>query len=214
MEGADAMKFKETIATEEELREIVGYPREVVLRKEISLLDEHCRQFISKSPFLMMATADAAGLCDVSPRGDTPGFVKVLDEQHLVIPERPGNRRVDSMSNILANPRVGLIFVIPGLKETLRVNGQACITRDPELLEQMVVKGNTPAVAIGVRVEQCFLHCAKAFIRSGLWEPETWLGDEQLPVPAEILSAHAKMPEVTKKEVEALLHESYTQRLY
>ncbi|GIQ71268.1 pyridoxamine 5'-phosphate oxidase family protein [Xylanibacillus composti] len=208
------MKFKETVTSEEALREIVDYPREVVLRKEIHRLDEHCKQFISQSPFLMIATSDADGLCDVSPRGDTPGFVKVLDDWHLVIPERPGNRRVDSMRNILSNPHVGLIFVIPGLKETLRVNGQACITKDPELLQHMVVKGNVPALAIGVRVEQCFLHCAKAFIRSGLWEPETWPSEDERPVPAEILAAHANMPDMTEKEAESLLHESYTQRLY
>ncbi len=206
------MTFKQTVTTEEELRGIVNYPSEVVQRKEIHTLDEHCKEYIAKSPFVMIATSDADGSCDVSPRGDTPGFVKVLDEQHLVIPERPGNRRVDSMRNILANPNVGLIFVIPGLKETLRVNGRACVTKDPELLQQMVVKGNTPALAIGVRVEQCFVHCAKAFIRSGLWEPDTWFSKEELPVPAKILSAHAKM--VTEKDVEQLLHESYTQRLY
>lgn len=130
-----------TIKSEEELRAILGYPSELVKNKAIDALDEHCRQFIAKSPLLIMATSDAEGLCDVSPRGDAPGFVLVLDDNHLVIPERPGNRRMDSLRNILSNPNAGLIFLIPGLEETLRVNGRAYIVRDEELLVEWNLMG-------------------------------------------------------------------------
>jgi uncharacterized protein len=209
--------FKDVVTAETELRELLGEPRELVRRKAIGRLDGHCRAFIAKSPFLVLATADAAGNCDASPRGDGPGFVHVLDDFHLVIPERPGNRRMDSMRNILSNPRVGVIFLIPGLEETLRVNGRACVIRDADILSRMAVNGKVPAVGIGVRVEECFVHCAKAFKRSGLWQPEAWLDREQLPAMAQVLADHINMnaPGITTgKQVEEALQESYTKRLY
>ena len=138
------VSFKQQITTEDELRQLMGYPGELVRHKVIDHLDEHCRHFIGLSPYLLMSTADAHGECDVSPRGDAPGFVLVIDEKHLVIPERPGNRCMDSLRNILSNPHVGLIFLIPGLGETLRVNGTACILRDEFLLCQMEVNGQRP----------------------------------------------------------------------
>src|SRR5579875_182621 len=126
----------------------MGHPSELVRHKVIDHLDEHCRNFISLSPYALISTANAHGECDVSPRGDAPGFVLVIDEKHLVIPERPGNRRMDSLPNILSNPHVGLIFLIPGLEETLRVNGEACVLRDDSVLSQMEVNGRRPLVGI------------------------------------------------------------------
>jgi uncharacterized protein len=195
--------FHSLIETEEELRALIGTPSEIVKRKTINHLDHNCKNFISKSPFLMIATADKSGSCDVSPRGDLPGFVLVLNENYLVIPERPGNKRTDTMLNILSNPQIGLQFLIPGLGETLRVNGKAFLVKDPEILEQLVAKGKTPLIGIGVEVEECFMHCAKAFIRSGLWEPSTWPERETLPSAAKILYEHANLPDSSPETVES-----------
>lgn len=206
--------FREQITTVQELRDWMGYPRELVVNKAIGHLDAHCRDFIGRSPFLVLATAGATGACDVSPRGDAAGFVHIMDDHHLVIPERPGNRLLYSLRNILSNPRVGLIFLIPGMEETLRVNGRACITRDPELLRQMEAKGKTPKVGIGVEVEECFIHCAKSLKRSRLWQPDTWPDPSDLPSAAQILADHVNLPGVTPEKVEEGLQESYTKRLY
>jgi hypothetical protein len=206
--------FKETIRTEDELRLMMGFPSELVKNKTISIIDSHCRDFISKSPFLVLSTSDKEGHCDVSPRGDLPGFVQVLNENQIVIPERPGNKRMDSMRNILSNPRVGLIFFIPGLGETLRINGQATLIKDSKILESMAVKGKSPLVGIVVDVEECFIHCAKAFIRSGLWNPSSWQEKELLPSVATIISDHVNLPNTTAQTVEEGLKESYKERLY
>src|SRR5207247_4166811 len=157
----------------EALRAIVGgQPSEVAQKKELTALDAHARTFIARSPFLLLGTADVEGRCDVSPKGDAPGFVRVLDDHHLVIPDRPGNKRLDGMRNLLANPHIGLIFLIPGREETLRVNGRASIVRDEDILESLAARDKRPNVAIAVEVEECFIHCTKAFRRSQLWEPE------------------------------------------
>lgn len=207
-------KFKECITDQEELRLLLGSPSIRGQNKVISSLDEHCREFIGKSPFLVLATSDSDGNCDSSPRGDAPGFVHVLDEQHLVIPDRPGNKRVDSMFNILTNPKVGLIFLIPGLGETLRINGEATIIRDEDILEKMAVNGKVPMLGIAVKVEQCFIHCGKAFKRSGLWEPESWLAKDELPNSAKMLAAHVNLPGMTAERVAADLLEGYKNKLY
>lgn len=209
-----APTFPNTVKNVEELREIIGQPSELVNNKVISYLDEHCRDFIAKSPFLTISTSDAFGRCDVSPRGDDPGFVYVLNEKQLIIPERPGNKRMDSMRNILANPNIGLLFLIPGLGETLRVNGKASIIQDEELLEKMAAHGKRPLLGIGVDVEECFIHCAKAFRRSGLWEPESWGDKEELPKGAKILAAHAKLPNTDEEAVGKILEKSYRETLY
>ena len=161
--------FKDSIETEEELRSIVGFPSELVENKVITHLDHNCIDFISQSPFIVMSTSDDFGYCDASPRGDKPGFVLVLNEKQLIIPERPGNRRIDTLRNILLNPRIGLLFFIPGLGETLRINGTATIVKDEVLLKRMAVEDKRPLLGIGIEVEECFIHCAKAFKRSGLW---------------------------------------------
>lgn len=212
-----SIKFKEIISSKEEFEEFrsfIGQPSQRAANKVISFIDQHCRNFISMSPFLTLATSNSEGKCDVSPRGDLPGFVSVLDEHHLFIPERPGNRRMDSAENIITNPNIGLIFFIPGLGETLRINGKAYISRDPELLEMNIVNGQVPLFGILVEVEECFAHCAKAFIRSKLWNPESWLAKENLPSLPQMLVAHSKIPNVTAEQVAKELQEGYKRRLY
>jgi uncharacterized protein len=206
--------FKECITSQEELRNMLGSPSLRGQNKVISTIDEHCREFIGKSPFLVLATSDAAGNCDSSPRGDAPGFVYVLDDQHLIIPERPGNKRVDSMFNIIENPRVGLLFLIPGMGETLRINGQATIIRNKDILEKMAVNGKAPQLGIVVKVEQCFMHCGKAFKRSGLWEPGKWSAKEELPNAAKILADHVNLPGMTEDVVAEALLDGYKNKLY
>ena len=206
--------FLHKIETEEELRSMMGTPSELVKRKAISYLDENCVEFISNSPFLVLSTSDESGFCDVSPRGDHAGFVQVLSKKYLLIPERPGNKRMDSLRNILTNPRIGLLFMIPGLGETMRVNGKATVVKDHELFEEMAVNGKKPLIGIGVEVEECFIHCAKAFIRSGLWKPDSWPDQTQLPSPAKMLLEHTKLPQATRESIQSSLEESYTKRLY
>lgn len=206
--------FENIISSEDELRTLLGYPSELVQNKVIYHLDEHCLEFISKSPFLLMATSDNNGMCDVTPRGDSPGFVMVLNETHIVIPERPGNRKMDSLRNILSNPKVGLIFIIPGLEETLRINGHAYIIRDEGLLKQMEANGKMPIVSIGVSVEECFVHCAKAFKRSNLWNPDTWMQKDVLPNIAKMIADHTKLPGMDAEKIAKALQDSYTNRLY
>jgi len=206
--------FKQQITTEQELRDLVGYPGELVKRKAIHSIDQHCRHFISQSPMVFIATADISGTCDVSPRGDKAGFVHVIDDNHLIIPERPGNRRLDSLINIISNPSIGIIFVIPGLEETLRINGNAYIVNDDDLLELMKVNGKKPLLGIGVKVEECYIHCAKAFKRSSLWNPSTWAGNEDLPVISQVLADHVNMKDVTAEDVAKSLKETYEKRLY
>jgi PPOX class probable FMN-dependent enzyme len=179
--------FKDTVGSREELRAIFGAPMERAVLKERARLDDHCRAFIARAPFALLATSDAAGRCDVSPKGDAPGFVLVLDDTHLVIPDRLGNNRIDGLTNIVENPHVGMIFLIPGREDTLRINGRACVVRDAEILARLEVQGKRPKVAIGVEVEECFLHCAKAFKRSGLWERERWPDVTGLPSMARML---------------------------
>jgi PPOX class probable FMN-dependent enzyme len=205
--------FRSIVSTEAELREIVGEPSELAIRKDIGHLDPHARAFIAQSPFLLMGTASGAGRCDVSPKGDGPGFVLVLDERHLVIPDRPGNRRADGMRNLLENPNVGLIFLIPGREETLRVNGRGWIVRDDDLLARMEVQGKRPQLAIGVEVEECFLHCAKAFKRSRLWQPDHWPDPSAVASMAQMLVDQTQ-PAMTVEQMEHRLEESYRTRLY
>jgi hypothetical protein len=156
------------------LRAIVGETLPGLELKVQDHLDRHARAFIERSPFLVLSSADAEGRQDASPKGDSPGFVHIQDERTFVIPDRPGNRLVFGLQNILANPRVGVIFLIPGTPETLRVNGTAELTADPELRERMAARGKQALLGIRVRVEECFFHCAKAFLRSRLWQPESW----------------------------------------
>jgi PPOX class probable FMN-dependent enzyme len=206
--------FQDLVTSVDELRELLGEPSELSVRKERSSLDGSFSEFIARSPFLLLASAGASGRCDVSPKGDVPGFVRVLDDKHLIIPDRPGNRRFDGMRNILENPHVGLIFLIPGREDTLRVNGRAWITRDPELLATMTVMGKVPLLAIGVEVQECFLHCAKAFKRSHLWQPDHWPDAAAVPSPARMYWEQVKPAGKSVEDVERDLQESYRTRLY
>ncbi|MFG1953181.1 pyridoxamine 5'-phosphate oxidase family protein [Micromonospora sp. NPDC048830] len=162
------------ITSHEELRELLGTPTARAANKERTALHELDRQWLAASPFCLIATAGADGTCDVSPKGDPPGFTLVLDDRTIAIPERPGNRRADGYCNILDNPHVGLIHLIPGRTDTLRINGRARLVRDAPYFGDMVVQGHRPVLAIVVEIEQIFYHCAKAFLRSQLWQPETW----------------------------------------
>jgi len=197
--------FKDVVTSQQELRAIFGQPSERAVLKCKSSLDEHSRAFIKASPFVLLATANVAGQCDVSPKGDAPGFVHVLDDSHLVVPDRPGNNRIDGMSNIIENPHIGMIFLVPGRQDTLRVNGRAAIVRDHEILSQLSAKGKVPKMAIGVEVEEAYLHCPKAFIRSSLWDPATWADPKTLPSFAQMLwdqipSAHGAAASVADYE--------------
>jgi uncharacterized protein len=169
------------VDSESELRTLYGQPGERAVAKEQPVLNEDCRAFIAHAPFLVLGTAAADGRCDVSPKGDAPGFVQVLDERHLLIPDRLGNNRLDGLRNIVENPHVGLIFFIPGREDTLRVNGRATISRDAALLERLAVNGKHPQTALVVEVEQTFMHCARAFKRAGLWQPERWPDASAVP---------------------------------
>ncbi len=175
-----------TIRDEEELRRLLGEPSDLVRAKVGDRLNELTRQFVDRSPFVLLATSSPDGTCDVSPRGDPPGFVRVLDEQTLILPERPGNRLADSLRNILANPRVGLIFVVPGVGDTLRVNGRATLVTDDELLAPSAVDGKVPKLGILVHADEVFTHCSKAFLRSQLWDPERSVERSELPSSGEI----------------------------
>jgi hypothetical protein len=207
-------EFKEVVTTVDELRALMGEPSEIALRKDIGRLDEHCRNFIARCPFVLVATSDKAGHCDVSPKGDAPGFVLVVDERHLLIPDRPGNKRFDGMRNLLENPGIGLIFLVPGSEETLRVNGRARIVRDPEWLAQLTARGKTPQFAIAVEVEEAFLHCAKCMKRSGLWEPARWPVLAGLASPAQMFRDHARLGHMTVEELDQRLQEGYQKNLY
>ncbi|NUS03485.1 MAG: pyridoxamine 5'-phosphate oxidase family protein, partial [Nonomuraea sp.] len=162
------------IGSEDELRELLGEVMPRAVSKERVRLHERDREWLAASPFCLIATSDAEGNCDVSPKGDPAGFVHVIDDTTIAIPDRPGNRRADGFLNILKNPHVGLVFLIPGRNETLRVNGRARLVREAPFFDEMIVKGHRPHLALVVEIEQIFFHCAKAFLRSQLWKPESW----------------------------------------
>jgi len=208
------LPFTDIITSEEQLRELLGTPGDPAVRKQLSFLDQHSRTFISASPFVLIGSVNSSGNLDVSPRGDAPGFVQVLDEKTLVIPERPGNRRFDTLRNILQTSAVGLLFLVPRVEETLRVNGRACLVRDAALLERFIVQGKQPKVAIVVEVEECFLHCAKAFRRSKLWDASTWPERESLPTGGQIWLDQLRLQDTTAGEIDEMLNIDYKQCLY
>ena len=207
------MRFEQVVSSDAELRAIVGAPVERSLKKQIARLDAHCRALIAASPFVLVASGDAAGRLDVSPKGDPPGFVQVLDDETLAIPDRPGNRRADTFTNLLQNPGVGLIFLIPGKLETLRINGRARIVRDAWLLERMAVRGKAPALALVVAVEEAFIHCGKCMLRSRLWESDAWAPVDDLPTQAQCLVDHGKLAE-SLEDVQAAIERSRKTALY
>lgn len=205
--------FNEVISTEDELREILGHPNEVVTRKTINHIDKICQDFIENSTFLSIGTADSEGNFDVSPKGDPAGFVKVLNDKILAIPDRPGNKKADTFTNILQNPNVGLIFFIPGIKETLRVNGKAQIVRDKKVLELLACEGKLPSFAIIVHVKEAFMHCAKCIIRSGLWKPIDEIRERPIPSLGKSLVEHGKL-DISTKELDDAIKDDEKTNLY
>ncbi|TMW71122.1 pyridoxamine 5'-phosphate oxidase family protein [Alteribacter natronophilus] len=208
------MPFSNRLTSKEQLAALAGEPSELVKRKTIDHLDRHCRTFIRHSPFAVISTSDGNGFCDASPRGDGPGFVRILDDKRLIIPERPGNKRMDTLYNLLESDRIGLLFLIPGFGETLRVNGRGSVITDRKLLEPLAVRGKIPALGIGVEADECFIHCAKAMKRSGIWKPDQWPETDGLPKAAEMLADHAGMNRKDTGKLHDRLEKGYRERLY
>jgi PPOX class probable FMN-dependent enzyme len=194
------------------LRDFYGDISQLAQMKELTRLDKHCRAFIALSPFLVLATADTAGRLDASPRGDAPGFVLVLDDTTLLLPDRPGNNRVDSYGNVVANPGVGLIFFVPGIDETLRVNGRASVTTDASLLAGAEAMGKVPRAGLLIAVEQAFFHCAKALKRSHLWDATRHVERRSFPSLGKIIADQTA--QCSTEDAEARIEDGYRNRLY
>ncbi len=206
--------FGHRIVSLDELRAVIPPPDAPAIRKNIDHLDAHCRAFIAASPFLVVASVSADGAVDASPRGGPPGFVRVLDERRLAMPDYPGNRRLNSWTNVLETSRVQLIFFVPGVLETLRVSGRACLTRDPALLAELDDRGRTPKLALGIDVEVAFLHCGKALRRAELWEPDSWPARDVLPPAARIFIDHMGLPAIAEDTVAEHLARDYDEKLW
>jgi len=208
------MRFQRTVSTTAELESLIGLPSELVLKKQLAELDNHMRAFIARSPLLLLGTVGRDGTCDVSPRGDEPSAANVLDSRTLAIAERPGNRRADSLRNIVETGRVGLLLLVPGVGETLRINGRACVMRDYEVLASLSVNGKQPSVAIGVDVEECYFQCAKALIRSRFWE----IASEDPPGDhfdfAQVLIEQTQIEDQSLESLKQQIEISYKERLY
>ncbi|MBM3516983.1 MAG: pyridoxamine 5'-phosphate oxidase family protein [Alphaproteobacteria bacterium] len=208
--ASDATVFTDTAL----LRGFVGAPMDLAVQKSLPKLDRLCRKFIADSPFLCLGTADRHGTADVSPRGDPPGFVQVLDDTTILIPERPGNRRVDSLANIVENPNVGILFFVPGIEETLRLNGRASVIRDSALLAGLAVNGKAPKLAIRVEVQEVFLHCAKALKRSKLWDPARHRSRKDFPSIGRAILEQTRSNAYDADEVDRLVEDDYKNNLY
>jgi PPOX class probable FMN-dependent enzyme len=200
------------ITSEAELRSVLGEPGARSATKDRSRLHQRDREWLAASPFCLIGTSGADGTCDVSPKGDPPGFTLVLDDTTLALPDRPGNRRADGFRNVLQNPRVGLLYLVPGRGETLRINGRARIVREAPFFDRLLVQGHRPSLCLVVNVEQIFFHCSKAFLRSSLWEPSTW-NPGALPSRAAITKSVQDVPE-TLEELERYYGPEYAMRLY
>ncbi|MGO4834088.1 pyridoxamine 5'-phosphate oxidase family protein [Rhizobiaceae sp. 2RAB30] len=194
----------EFVSNRDELRTLYKEPSDGAVRKELKSLDFPCRGFLAKSPFVLIGSCDDKGNGDVTPKGDKPGFVVVLDNNTIAIPDRPGNNRLDTLENILVNPAVGLLFLIPGMNETLRINGEARITADNVLRERLAVDGRPPISVIVVTVKSAYMHCAKAFMRSELWKPDTWVDRATLPTLGTILKDQLALADSAAKTDEWL----------
>jgi len=202
-----------------ELRDLMGDPMDLAARKSVSKLDKYSKEYISRSPFVCIGSADETGKADVSPRGDPPGFVQVLDDNTLFIPDRPGNRRVDTMSNIISNPNIALLFLIPGFDDTLRVNGRAEVIQDDGLNAKSEVKGRKPTVGIKMHVEQVFFHCSKAFRRAGLWDADKQQERAGMPsigrmILEQTAESNSTITDAEFEEVDELVEGDARERLY
>ena len=199
------------VADERALREVIGQPTELVAAKIADRLNDLTRQFVERSPFVVVATGRPEGGLDVSPRGDPAGFVRILDERTLLLPDRPGNKLADTLTNLLEDDRIALLFLIPGVDDTFRVNGRARIVDDPELLAESAVEGKAPQLGILVTVEEAYTQCPKALLRSDLWNPERHIDRSELPRSGDILRAVAD-PELDVEEYEEARTERYERR--
>jgi len=197
-----------------ELRPPYLEPSALVRAKQLDRLDTHCSQFIARAPLVVVGSSHPERGHDVSPRGDAPGFVRVLDPRHLAIPDRPGNNRLDTIENLLANPAIGLLFIIPGIDELLRVNGTARMTRSLPLLESMSVGGKLPKLAIVVTIAEAFLHCSKAFRRARLWRDDYRLDRAELPTLGRMLADQIGAPGATVHDIEARIEADARDNLY
>jgi PPOX class probable FMN-dependent enzyme len=200
------------VTTEAQLVELVGDPLPRTVAKDRTRIAPTHRDWLAASPFCLVATCGADGRCDVSPKGDPPGFTLVLGPTTLALPDRPGNRRCDGFRNVLSNPHVGLLYLVPGRGDTLRVNGRARLVRDAAYFDRMVVRGHRPRLALEVEVEQVFFHCAKAFLRAQLWSPQSWAPDA---VPSRaVIAQRMERPEDTLEELERYYGPRYAEGLY
>jgi uncharacterized protein len=203
----------EFVKDADELRRLYGMPSELAQKKTLKRLDKHCRRFISLAPFVCLATSDAVGNLDVSPKGDAPGFVEVLNDTTLLIPDRMGNNRLDGLMNVLANPHVGVIFLIPGVEETVRINGRARIVRDAETLRRFNVNGKAPTSVLMVEIDEAFLHCSKALKRSQLWGQQNRVERKVLPTLGKMIADQIEDgPDA--EEAERMVQHSLKTRLY
>ncbi len=206
------------ITTHEQLRALVGQPGSLASQKTIDHIDAICARFIAASPFVVLATRGPDGLLDLSPKGDPAGFVGVLDAHTLALPDRPGNKRFDSYENLMVDPTVGLIFLIPGRDETLRVAGQGRIRTDPALLGRFAVDGRAPRFVLLVQVREAFLHCAKCMLRSQMWQPEHWPDISDVPSLAEAMMVHGRLRDKqlvdSTADMQAIIDSDARQRLY
>jgi PPOX class probable FMN-dependent enzyme len=208
----DAAPPAEGLATPAAVRAHYGEVRALAAAKTVTRLDAWPRRFIALSPFCIVASADARGWCDATPRGDAPGFVRVLDDTTLALPDRRGNNRVDTLLNVAENPRVGLLFMVPGVRETLRVNGRARISTEPDLLAEMPAQGKLPSSALVVSVEEVFFHCGKALIRSELWNPERHVPPGTIPPIGRMIAEQLGGMDADAAEADTLV--GYRDRLY
>src|SRR6202050_4394075 len=203
-----------TIGDEAQLRGLYEQPMEVAILKQLDRLDAHCRNFLAHSPFAVIGSTRPGRGTDVSPRGDAPGFARVLDDRTIAIPDRPGNNRLDTMSNIITDAEVGLLFFIPGIDETLRINGTARLTRDPELLAAGAVNGREPRMIIVVSVREAFLHCGKALKRSRLWHDDYRIERKNFPSLGRMIVEQTKPKAITVEQADAVVEEGYVNGLY
>ncbi|WP_354643624.1 MSMEG_1061 family FMN-dependent PPOX-type flavoprotein [Kitasatospora camelliae] len=207
----DALKTT-AVADTAALRGLYEDPSEMVRRKAVDRIHDVARTFIARSSLVFVASAGADGRCDVTPRGGPAGFVAVLDEFTLAVPDATGNKRLDTAHNVVETGKAGLIFLVPGVESTLRVNGRACVSADPRLLEQLTPVGKPPRTALVVEVEEAYQHCPKAFLRGNAWKPENWLGRDEVPSSAEITLSHLRMPELTLEQIREAERESLLYR--
>ena len=203
-----------TIRTIEEYRALRGDGSHLVYDKSMSVIDEHIRHFLALSTFLTIASIDAHGHMDVSPKGDPPGFVKVVDDTTIAIPERAGNRRADTFTNVLQNPSVALICFVPGMDETMRINGTASLTTDPELLATMDVQGHIPELALLVHVEEAFIHCGKAPKRGRLWDPDAQIDRSIYPKMGEVMFDHGRYTDISRERMTEIAQADYDTNVY